>query len=75
MIDIGVAAMLRSKILVPKALSVSVAFALKLNAPGALGVPESTPALLRDMPEGSAPAETVQVNGEVPPVAARVCEE
>ena len=73
-IDIGVAVMLRSKTLVPKALSVSVAFAVKLNGPLAVGVPESTPAVLSDMPAGIAPAETVQVNGEVPPVAARVCD-
>ena len=70
--EIGAAVILSAKALVPLALSVSVAFAVKLKVPLAVGVPESTPAVLSDMPAGSAPAETVQLKGAVPPVAARV---
>ena len=58
---IGVAAMVRAKTLVPVAVRVSVACAVKLKAPEADGVPDSTPPVLSVMPVGSAPAETAQV--------------
>jgi hypothetical protein len=45
------------------------------NVPASTGVPEITPVeAFSDSPGGSDPAETVQVYGLVPPVAASVPE-
>ncbi len=52
----------------------SVAVALKVNVPPAVGVPESTPNELRESPVGREPLVTVNVYGLVPPDAVRVCE-
>ena len=48
----------------------SVAVTVKLNVPGAVGVPESTPAVDKAMPGGSAPED--QVTGKVPPVCVKL---
>ena len=48
----------------------SVTFAVKLNEPAAVGVPETTPVVaLRLNPAGSAPELMLQLYGVVPPVA------
>ena len=52
------------------ALAASTTWMVKLNFPAAVGVPVRLPAALRVRPVGSAPVETDQVNGAVPPVAA-----
>jgi hypothetical protein len=49
----------------------SVAVALKVKLPVALGVPERTPALLRVMPGGKVPA-ALKVKTPVPPPALTV---
>ena len=48
----------------------SVTFAVKLNEPEAVGVPEIVPAVDRVKPPGNAPELIVQVYGLVPPEAA-----
>ena len=54
-------------------LAASVTLAVKLDVPVAVGVPEITPAALRDSPDGSVPLERMlHVYGVVPPVAASV---
>jgi hypothetical protein len=45
---------------------------VKVNVPAAVGVPVRLPVALRVRPVGSAPVETDQVNGAVPPEAASV---
>jgi hypothetical protein len=50
----------------------SVTWTVKLDDPAAVGVPESTPAVLSVRPAGNVPTVTFQVNGDVPPVAAKV---
>ena len=52
----------------------SVTLAVKLNVPGAVGVPESTPPVDKLNPPGKDPALTVQVYGVVPPPATSVTE-
>ena len=42
------------------------------KAPPAVGVPESTPLLLRFMPAGREPPVTAKVYGSVPPLAEKV---
>jgi hypothetical protein len=51
----------------------SATFAVKLNAPAAVGVPLSRPAELKVTPAGSAPALIDHVNGAVPPDRTSVC--
>src|SRR5690348_4058792 len=51
----------------------SATLTVKLAVPGAVGVPEITPAALKVKPAGSAPVE-VHVLPPVPPLATRVCE-
>ena len=46
---------------------VSVAVTVKLNVPVVVGVPESTPRLLRVSPVGRVPSEVVNVLVPVPP--------
>ena len=51
----------------------SVAFTLKLFVPGMVGVPEITPALLNERPEGRVePLAKAQVSEPAPPVACNV---
>jgi hypothetical protein len=50
----------------------SVTPTVKVNVPGAVGVPLSEPAELSVIPPGSAPVEIDQVNAPLPPAAARV---
>src|SRR5512139_3476638 len=45
---------------------------VKLCVPNAVGVPLKTPAVDRESPAGSVPADTDQLYGVVPPVAANV---
>jgi hypothetical protein len=52
----------------------SVAWTLKVNAPVAVVVPEIVPPALRVSPTGSAPQETFQVYGGIPPVAVKTVE-
>src|SRR5271167_1235941 len=53
----------------------SVAFAVNVNEPDAVGVPESVPVdAARLMPAGKAPDLLLQLNGVVPPLAAKVVE-
>lgn len=59
---------------VPAGVALSVTCAVKLNVPLKLVDPLKTPEELSVMPLGRLPAETVHVNGGVPPVAARVWE-
>ena len=46
-----------------------VAVTVKLDAPAAVGVPLTTPALLRVRPDGGVPEVTVKVNGPAGPDA------
>ena len=50
----------------------SVTRTVKLDVPAAVGVPEMTPALERERPEGSVPETVDHEYGDVPPVAASV---
>jgi hypothetical protein len=52
----------------------SVTFAVKLNDPEAVGVPEIVPVAERVRPPGKAPELMLQVYGVVPPLAASVVE-
>jgi hypothetical protein len=52
----------------------SVTFAVKLNEPDAVGVPEIVPALDKVRPAGRAPELMLQLYGAVPPLAANVAE-
>jgi hypothetical protein len=52
----------------------SVTFTVKLEVPNAVGVPDIVPPAERVSPAGKVPAETVQLNGGVPPAALKVCE-
>jgi hypothetical protein len=60
----------REKAFVDEALLAPVTWTVKLAVPVAVGVPLSTPAADRPRPAGSVPAETNQLYGVVPPVAA-----
>jgi hypothetical protein len=59
--------------LVALAPALSVTCTVKLDVPGAEGVPVMLPEALSDSPAGSAPAVTAQLIGGVPPLADRVC--
>ena len=50
----------------------STAWTVKVNVPGAVGVPVMVPAGVRERPAGSWPTVMDQVYGVVPPVAASV---
>jgi len=50
----------------------SVAVTVKLNVPVTVGVPERTPAVVRVIPAGSAPAVTAYVTVPTPPVCVNV---
>ena len=52
----------------------SVTFAVKLNVPAAVGVPDSTPPVDSVNPPGTLPALTVHVYGVVPPLACSTSE-
>ena len=53
----------------------SVTWAVKLEVPVAVGVPLITPVEeFKDRPAGRLPTVTAHVNGEVPPLTERVCE-
>src|ERR1051326_5988286 len=52
----------------------SSASTVNVELPAVVGVPESTPALLRVKPTGKVPLERVQVYGDWPPLTARVSE-
>jgi hypothetical protein len=52
----------------------SVTFAVKLNVPAAIGVPEIVPVPDSVTPAGSAPEAMLQLYGVVPPVATSVAE-
>ena len=53
----------------------SVTFTVNVNEPDAVGVPESVPVdAARLMPAGKAPELMLQLNGVVPPLAAKVVE-
>ena len=65
--------MVSEKGCVPKPPMLSVAFAVKLNVPDAVGVPLICPLELSVMPAGSEPLLIDQVYPEVPPVALNVC--
>jgi hypothetical protein len=52
----------------------SVAWIVKLDVPVAVGVPASTPALVRVSPAGKLPEATTYLTGDVPPVVANVAE-
>ena len=53
----------------------SLTVSVKVAVPAAAGVPVIRPVNVpRPNPGGSAPALTVQASGEVPPLAAAVCE-
>jgi hypothetical protein len=53
----------------PVQLYASAACTVKVNVPDALGVPDSTPAVLNVKPVGNVPALLVYVYGLVPPLA------
>ena len=59
---------------VARVVAASVAATVKLAVPASVGVPEMTPAEERLKPAGSAPAESVQVYGGKPPLAASAAE-
>ena len=52
----------------------SLAWTVKLNVPGACGIPLISPPALSDSPPGNDPATTFHEYGAVPPDALRVCE-
>ncbi len=53
----------------------SVTSTVKAKVPAFVGVPETTPLVAdKDSPAGSAPDESFQVYGEVPPLADSVTE-
>ena len=52
----------------------SVTFTVKVELPGAVGVPEMTPPVLIVSPAGNEPLETLQVSGATPPLAVSVAE-
>ena len=52
----------------------SVTRTVKFDVPAAVGVPEIVPVPLNVRPLGSVPLSSDQTYGEVPPVAARLCE-
>jgi hypothetical protein len=73
-VTVGGGATLIDKAWVADADLLSVAFTVKFAVPIAEGVPLIKPAGLIDKPVGNAPAEIDQVNGGVPPLAAKLCE-
>ncbi len=52
----------------------SVTLTVKVELPGAVGVPEMTPAALSANPGGSEPLEMLQFSGATPPLAVNVDE-
>lgn len=54
--------------------AVSATCTVKFEVPAVVGVPLSTPVLLRETPAGKDPVLTDQVCEPVPPVAVKVCE-
>jgi hypothetical protein len=69
-----VTAMLRVAVPVAAGVAESVAVTWKLIVPGAVGLPEITPAEVIVSPAGSAPIVTAKVYGAVPPTAVNVVE-
>jgi hypothetical protein len=69
----GAAALIvTEKSFVDEALSAPVTRTVKLVVPSAVGIPSRTPAADRLRPAGTLPADTDQLYGVVPPVAASV---
>ena len=67
----GLMVMLRAWVAVAFALSVTCA--VKVDAPGVVGVPAIAPFDASDRPAGRLPVVTDHVYGPVPPVADSVC--
>ena len=68
MVGTALTTMLKAFVTLPSAF---VALTVKSNVPAAVGVPETTPALLKLKPPGKLPLDIAQVIGAVP-VAASV---